>query len=192
MGALSVFRKVLVKLGLKKLKSTVLVVGLQNSGKSTIVNNLKDDANKVAEITPTVGFSVEQVQLEKCKLTIVDLSGDQKYHKLWSCYYEEAQAIIFVIDATDRGSLEEAKGRLMEVVLHDHLQKIPLLVFANKSDVATALSQTDVMIQMDLKNSLHAKKSWLICASSGITGDGLQQGMKWLTDLMKYKKQKKR
>eukprot|EP00959_Pyramimonas_sp_CCMP1952_P206685 4322237-Pyramimonas_sp.AAC.2 len=28
---------------------------------------------------------------------------------------------------------------------------------------------------MDLKNSLHDKKSWQICASSGITGEGLQE-----------------
>ena len=53
---------------------------------------------QVEEITPTVGFSVEQVKLEKCKLTIVDLSGDKRYHKLWSCYYEEAQVFSQQID----------------------------------------------------------------------------------------------
>jgi len=174
-----------MKLGLKKYKGTIIVVGLQNSGKSTIVNFMKDDANKVEETTPTVGFSVEQVKLEKCKLTIVDLSGDKRYHKLWSCYYEEAQAIIFVIDAVDKAALGEAKGCLMDVVSHEQLQKIPLLVFANKSDIPTALSHNDVMLEMDLKNSLHNKKSWQICASSGLTGEGLQEGMKWVTGHMK-------
>lgn len=46
---------------------------------------------QIQEISPTVGYSVEQVQMDKCKLTVVDLSGQLKYAKLWECYYEDAQ-----------------------------------------------------------------------------------------------------
>jgi ADP-ribosylation factor-like protein 6 len=47
-------------LGLKKKEVNILVVGLNNSGKSTIINHLKNEEEKLTEIVPTVGFSVEK------------------------------------------------------------------------------------------------------------------------------------
>ena len=47
-------------LGLKKRECNVLVVGLDNSGKSTVLNHFKPEENKHAEIVPTVGFNVER------------------------------------------------------------------------------------------------------------------------------------
>lgn len=47
-------------LGLKKKEVKILVVGLNNSGKSTVVNNLKLDENKVNEIVPTLGLNIDK------------------------------------------------------------------------------------------------------------------------------------
>lgn len=47
-------------LGLKKREVKVLVVGLNNSGKSTVINHLKSDDNKSSEIVPTIGLNVEK------------------------------------------------------------------------------------------------------------------------------------
>lgn len=51
-------------LGLKKNEVKILVVGLNNSGKSTVVNHLKLDDHKVNEIVPTLGLNVDKF---KCK-----------------------------------------------------------------------------------------------------------------------------
>lgn len=59
---MGLFSKFVYFLGVRKKEVNVLVVGLNNSGKSTVVNHFKNDEEKTAEIVPTVGFSVEKFQ----------------------------------------------------------------------------------------------------------------------------------
>lgn len=47
-------------LGLKKKECNVLIVGLDNSGKTTLLNHFKPEEQRVGEIVPTVGFNVEK------------------------------------------------------------------------------------------------------------------------------------
>lgn len=49
-------------LGLKKREASVLVIGLNNSGKSTLVDKFKPEERRVHHSTPTVGFNVEKFQ----------------------------------------------------------------------------------------------------------------------------------
>lgn len=58
--SMGLFDKLANILGLKKKECNVLVVGLDNSGKSTILNHFKPDDLKSHDIVPTVGFSVEK------------------------------------------------------------------------------------------------------------------------------------
>ena len=57
---MGLFDKLVNFLGLKKKECSVLVLGLDNSGKSTILNHFKPDEEKYHNIVPTVGFSVEK------------------------------------------------------------------------------------------------------------------------------------
>jgi len=52
-----------------------LLIGLDNSGKSTIINHLRPWDKQVQEIAPTVGFGVEKLRLERLSLTVFDMSG---------------------------------------------------------------------------------------------------------------------
>lgn len=49
-------------LKMKKEQINILVVGLNNSGKSTIVNHFKNPQEKATITVPTVGFTVERFQ----------------------------------------------------------------------------------------------------------------------------------
>lgn len=51
-------------LKLRKEQINILVVGLNNSGKSTIVNHFKNPEERPSITVPTVGFSVEKFQSE--------------------------------------------------------------------------------------------------------------------------------
>lgn len=66
---MGIFERVTFLLGLKKREVNVLIIGLNNSGKSTLINHFKNDEEKLAEIVPTVGFNVEKF---KSKLNLVD------------------------------------------------------------------------------------------------------------------------
>ena len=68
----------------------MLVVGLANSGKTSIVQALKAERS-LDDTVPTVGFSVERFHMLNTMLTVVDMSGQPKYQKLWECYYDDVQ-----------------------------------------------------------------------------------------------------
>lgn len=79
----------------------VLVVGLDNSGKTTIINSIKPSKFTTQEVVPTVGFQVEQFSKAGLNFTMFDMSGAGKYRSLWESYYKDTEAIIFVIDSAD-------------------------------------------------------------------------------------------
>lgn len=56
------FDKIVGLLGLRRKEVNVLVVGLDNSGKSTLLNHFKTEETKSNEIVPTIGFNVEKFQ----------------------------------------------------------------------------------------------------------------------------------
>ncbi len=57
---MGLFDRLATVLGLRKRECNVLVVGLDNSGKSTVLNHFKPEEHKHSEIVPTVGFNVER------------------------------------------------------------------------------------------------------------------------------------
>lgn len=61
---MGLFQKLALFLGLRKKEVNVLVIGLNNSGKSTVINRFKNEEDRLTEIVPTVGFSVERFQRE--------------------------------------------------------------------------------------------------------------------------------
>lgn len=62
------------------------------------------------------------------------MSGQGRYRNLWEHYYSEVQAIIFVIDSTDRFRMVVAKEELAALLAHENIVKarIPILFYANK------------------------------------------------------------
>lgn len=59
---MGLFQKLALFLGIRKKEVNVLVIGLNNSGKSTVINRFKNEEDRLTEIVPTVGFSVERFQ----------------------------------------------------------------------------------------------------------------------------------
>ena len=120
--------------GFSKKEARVLVVGLDNSGKTTIIQHLRPRNSKVVEVTPTVGFSVEEFSKNNVAFTVYDMSGQGRYRSLWEHYYPDVQAIIFVIDSTDKIRMCVAKEELHMLLGHEAIKdtKIPVLFFANK------------------------------------------------------------
>ncbi len=114
--------------------ASVIVVGLDNSGKSTLVNQLKPKKAATFEATPTVGFSVEGFTKDSVSFTAFDMSGQAHYRTLWEQYYREAQAVIFVVDSTDKVRMCVVKDELETMLSHADIagRRVPILFFANK------------------------------------------------------------
>lgn len=133
-------------LGLSKKEAQVLVVGLDNSGKSTILNHLKPPESKSTDVVPTVGFNVERFKSKTLTLTAFDMSGQGRYRNLWENYYKECHGVIFVVDSADRMRIVVAKEELDELLKNKDLagRRVPILFFANKMDDRQAMSAVEV------------------------------------------------
>ena len=62
-------------IGKKKTRVKILCIGLDNSGKSTIINHFKDKKYRKGELAPTLGFAVETFQRSSIDFTAFDMSG---------------------------------------------------------------------------------------------------------------------
>ena len=172
-------------LGVKKKEVNVMVLGLDNSGKTTIINHFKPPESKSHDIVPTVGFNVEKFKMKSLAFTAFDMSGQGRYRNLWEQYYRECDGIIFVIDSSDKLRMVVAKDELDQLLQHSELKsrRIPVLFFANKMDDRNAVTSVKCSHLMGLENL--SDKPWHICASNALTGDGLHEGVDWLTDQLK-------
>ncbi|KAK2516842.1 hypothetical protein Q9233_013605 [Columba guinea] len=94
----------------------------------------------------------------------------------------EGQAIIFVIDSSDKLRMVVAKEELNTLLNHPDVKhrRLPILFFANKMDLRDAISSVKVSQLLSLENI--KDKPWHICASDALKGEGLQEGVDWLQD----------
>lgn len=108
----------------------ILILGLDNAGKTTILKNLcKED---VTHITPTQGFNIKSLAYNSFKLNIWDVGGQKSIRPYWRNYFDTTNAMIYVIDSSDRRRMEETGIELQQLLDEDKLSGVPLLIFANK------------------------------------------------------------
>lgn len=129
-------------------KCTVVVIGLDNAGKTTIVNHFKDRASD--ETTPTMGFDPETVNFNDHKVTFFGLGGAANIRGYWSNYFDEVHGIIYVIDAADADRMEEACTAFKEVQSNAKAQGKPVLIFLNKQDLKNPLSAAELALKLEL------------------------------------------
>merc|ERR1712117_680580 len=110
MGLLSILRK------MKKdeKEARILMLGLDNGGKTTILKVLAGEEN--INTQPTQGFNVKQVLQEGFKLNVWDIGGQKTIRPYWSNYFESSNALVYVIDSSDTRRLEESSKELKELL----------------------------------------------------------------------------
>ncbi|KAK3103103.1 hypothetical protein FSP39_016439 [Pinctada imbricata] len=178
---MGLFSKLASLLGIKKKEANVLFVGLDNSGKTTIINKLKPEDAQQHDVVPTVGFTVEKFKNKSLSFTAFDMSGQGRYRNLWEHYFKECHGIVFVIDSTDKLRFAVAKEELSMLLDHNEIKRkrIPILFFANKMDLRDSVSSVKLSSMLKLEDI--ENKPWHICSSNGLTGEGLSEGTEWLS-----------
>ncbi|KAL2271578.1 hypothetical protein VTJ83DRAFT_949 [Remersonia thermophila] len=100
--------KGLYRLATSKEEYSVLLLGLDNAGKTTFHEQVKsifhpDGPPPNLKTVPTVGQNVSTIVLPDMYLKLWDVGGQLSLRKLWQSYYASCHAIVFIIDSTDIG-----------------------------------------------------------------------------------------
>ncbi|KAJ8506867.1 hypothetical protein OPV22_007753 [Ensete ventricosum] len=174
-----------------KMEFHVLILGVDKAGKTTLLEKLKSLYSNLEglppdRIVPTVGLNIGRVEASNAKLVFWDLGGQVGLRTIWEKYYEEAHAIVYVIDAGCPSSFEDSKSALGKVLRHEDLQGAPLLILANKQDLAGAVSTEELGRYLDLKEL--NERLYMFEAVSAYNGTGIKFAIDWLVDVMERSK----
>ncbi|CAK3860575.1 ADP-ribosylation factor family [Lecanosticta acicola] len=171
---------ILRKARLKDKEMRILMLGLDNAGKTTIVKKIMNE--DVNEVSPTLGFIIKTIDYNGdsiCSLTLIgDVGGQKTLRTYWKNYFEKTDTLIWVVDATDRERINDCRQELSGLLLQERLMGASLLVFKNKSDIAGCMTEDEIREALQLDNIRTHK--WQILPCSAMTGLNLLEGLQWV------------
>nr|XP_039325025.1 ADP-ribosylation factor-like protein 2 isoform X2 [Saimiri boliviensis boliviensis] len=173
---------ILKKMKQKEQEVRLLMLGLHNAGKTTILKNFNRE--DVDTISLTLGFNIKTLEHRGFKLNIWDVGGQKSLRSYWQNYFESTDGLIWVVDSVDHQHMQDCQRELhsllLEERLDERLDRAILLIFANKQDLPRALSSNAICEALEL-DSIHSHH-WCIQSYSAVTGENLLQGTDWLPD----------
>jgi len=171
MGLLDILKN--LKSGSSELR--ILLLGLDNAGKTTILKSLsKEDPTN---IMPTQGFNIKSLQQGKVQLNVWDIGGQKSIRPYWTNYFENTDCLVYVIDSCDEERIEESGVELNKLLEDEKLEGVPVLIFANKQDVENSLQAKTIAESLNL--DVMRDRTWQIQACSAKTGEGVEAGIEW-------------
>ena len=165
----------------KKKERRILMIGLDAAGKTTMLYKLR--LGEIVTTIPTIGFNVETVEYKDINFTCWDVGGPDKIRPLWRHYYQNTDAIIFVVDSNDRERMPDFREEMQKQLAEEELRNATILIIANKQDLPNAANVDEVaeILQLDrLRNHL-----WAIQGAIATSGQGLYEALDWLSAALK-------
>ncbi|CAZ82403.1 unnamed protein product [Tuber melanosporum] len=168
---------ILRKSRLKDQEMRVLMLGLDNAGKTTIVKHVMGE--DVRTVSPTLGFIIKTIDYKGyVQSGMWDVGGQKTLRSYWRNYFEKTDSLIWVVDATDRFRLGDCRTELHGLLQEERLLGASLLVFANKTDVSGCMAEPEITQGLNL-NDIKTHK-WAIFSCSAITGKNISEGLDWV------------
>jgi GTP-binding protein SAR1 len=184
------FFGVLGYLGLYHKNASLLFLGLDNAGKTTLLRYLRD--GRITMNEPTLHPNSEELIIGNIKFNTHDLGGHESARTLWKTYFTAVDGIVFIVDALDRDRFPESKQELDQLMTDDSLSDVPILVLGNKIDIPQAASEDELRAVLGLRET-YGKSG-----SSGNSGarpievfmcsilkeQGFKDGFEWLAQFL--------
>ncbi|KIK69611.1 hypothetical protein GYMLUDRAFT_150728 [Collybiopsis luxurians FD-317 M1] len=112
----------------------IAIVGLQASGKTSLTNFFCF-GQWSEEVVPTVAYNFRKVRKGNVTINVWDIAGQPKFRSTWERYCNGVDAIVFVVDSSDREKFDSARFELHQLLSQPNLTAVPLLVLGNKNDL---------------------------------------------------------
>ena len=160
--------------GKKKLE--MCLVGLENSGKTTLLNVLS--VGHPIETFPTVGLNVKMVKKQGVQLKVWDLGGQERFRSEWGRYTQGCDCIIYCVDSSDFQRADLSKRELHKLLEDKALHQLPLLVCLNKIDLEPHMSKEECIQYLNLSSV--TENPWLVIPISALRQTNINDVVDWL------------
>ncbi|NXG47759.1 ARL14 protein, partial [Psilopogon haemacephalus] len=170
-------------------QANIVMLGLDSAGKSTLLYKFRYSDPLLT--SPTIGFNVDMIETQKdFTLTFWDIGGQQKMRQSWCSFLESADGLLYVVDSSDKQRLEESKEEFEVILKAESLKGIPVVVLANKQDLPGALNAEEITRRFNMKKYC-SDRNWYVQPCCAITGEGLSEALRILTDFTKQSSRSK-
>ncbi|KAM6494207.1 Arl8a protein [Amanita muscaria] len=127
----------------------IAIVGLQASGKTSFVNVITSGQFS-EDVVPTVAFNFRKIRKGRVTFKLWDLAGQPKFRSMWERYCHGVDAVVFVVDSSERDKFNTARFELHQFITNPTLLGIPLLVLGNKNDIDEHASVKELIRALQL------------------------------------------
>eukprot|EP01095_Lingulamoeba_sp_RSL-Kostka_P002849 TRINITY_DN1376_c0_g1_i1.p1 TRINITY_DN1376_c0_g1~~TRINITY_DN1376_c0_g1_i1.p1 ORF type:complete len:189 (+),score=72.13 TRINITY_DN1376_c0_g1_i1:109-675(+) len=178
----------LYQLGFFNKDATVILLGLDNAGKTTLLSKLKTGATH--QFAPTERAQNEDIVIGKVKINAWDLGGHEQVRFAWNQYFVQADAVIFMVDSHDKERMSEAREEIQFLLEDEELEDVPFVIIGNKIDLNGSLGRKEIIEELDLEtriveseNDSEARKIEVFSCSV-IEGIGIEDAFEWLSNVV--------
>ncbi|XP_044536470.1 ADP-ribosylation factor-like protein 2 isoform X2 [Gracilinanus agilis] len=116
MGLLTILKK----MKQKERELRLLMLGLDNAGKTTILK--KFNGEDIDTISPTLGFNIKTLEHRGFKLNIWDVGGQKSLRSYWRNYFESTDGLIWVVDSADQQRMQDCRRELESLLVEEILE----------------------------------------------------------------------
>ena len=168
----------------RKEERKLIIVGVDNAGKSTTLEQLRKQFTgkgmDLDKIPPTIGLNIGRFSVNGVIAICWDVGGQLGLRQLWVNYFEEVDAIIFVMDSCDRERFTEAASALESALGNPSLTGKPLLFLANKQDKEGSASIEEISDTFKIGDITGRAVRTEKCSAR--LNENLEESIKWIVD----------
>lgn len=123
----------------------ILVLGLDDAGKSSLLLHLSRPDASSTHPPPTEGFNVVCINSENgSSLNLWELGGSEMVRPYWTNFLHDTSVLVYMVNSADAERLRCSAHEFLRIVQDERLKNVPILVLANKQDLPGAKSVEDI------------------------------------------------
>eukprot|EP01119_Soliformovum_irregulare_P004744 TRINITY_DN15833_c0_g1_i1.p1 TRINITY_DN15833_c0_g1~~TRINITY_DN15833_c0_g1_i1.p1 ORF type:complete len:211 (+),score=32.43 TRINITY_DN15833_c0_g1_i1:25-657(+) len=185
-------RYALRKASKKHIDRKICILGLDNSGKSAFLNQIRlHFGEPTFELVPTSGQNLTRIDYDHMTLTFWDLAGRASFRNdIWESYFQDIDLLVWVIDSSDRTRFRECKEELDKILKNELLVHVPILVLANKQDIEFSAQQEEIEKFFNISEIMDRKTEVISTSFAGAPSqaaqhEGSAKSVDWMLEILR-------